>query len=105
MRNISKQKHAEFRNVMIGGLMALQATPIDDYWHLTTKYGILRVHIDDAGGCIFTVFTRFQDVVRAVEHLDCNPYSGKWNFHTTGEPAAQAGIIIDRLVSVVHKGE
>lgn len=43
--------------------------------------------IETAHGLLHVTFfrdwtaTRFEDPKRAVDHLDCNPFSGKWNFH------------------------
>lgn len=50
-------------------------------WKLPTKFGelLITVHDDDWG----SIFGRFQgdDIASAHKELDCNPYSGKWNFH------------------------
>ena len=53
---------------------------------LETKYGVLLVHVDgDQKDCakskVYTCYTRFEDVDRAKEHVGCNPFTGKWNFH------------------------
>ena len=52
---------------------------------LDTKHGELLVGIHYVGqnddSEVLSVYTRFKDVDRAKQQLDCNPYSGKWNFH------------------------
>jgi len=45
-------------------------------WVLDTKYGPLHLSVDDD-----TVFTRFDFPKVAHPETDCNPFSGKWNFH------------------------
>jgi len=53
--------------------------------HLKTKYGELLIHIDadkdSRKSKTYTCYTRFVDIKKAKEHVDCNPFSGKWNFH------------------------
>ena len=55
---------------------------------IDTRYGLLNVTIDlsqsDRGGSFCSVFTRFDEPDRAKGKLavPCNPYSGKWNFHS-----------------------
>jgi hypothetical protein len=43
---------------------------------LDTPAGLLHVTVNDTW-----VATRFDDPKRARQFVDCNPYSGKWNFH------------------------
>lgn len=57
---------------------------------LETRYGHLSAHptmfYDEC-----TVFCRFSDPARAAHGVDCNPYSGKWNFHYgSGHTLAEA---------------
>lgn len=54
----------------------------------------------------YNCFTAFNDVVQAKEHIDCNPFSGKWNFHIPVkllEPEDAAENILRILRDVVYK--
>lgn len=72
---------------------------------IQTKYGTLFVHVEtDMSSKIYTCFTRFEDVEKAKKNVDCNPYSGKWNFHLyvkdhTPENAAKN--VLDRIREVI----
>ena len=52
-------------------------------WEIETKYGKLSITLypPKKRPELFSVFTRFKEPEKAKEHTDCNPYSGKWNFH------------------------
>ena len=46
-------------------------------WTLQTDAGVLRFHLFDDW-----IAGQFESPSIAKEFVDCNPYSGKWNFHT-----------------------
>jgi hypothetical protein len=49
---------------------------------LQTKAGLLRLHPDENQTIgLGTLFTRFDDPEAARQIVDCNQFSGKWNFH------------------------
>lgn len=51
-------------------------------WNVKTHVGNLKITLhDDAGSEIYSIYTKFDEPKRAKEHVDCNPYSGKWNIH------------------------
>ena len=51
-------------------------------WMLATPYGPLSLHVDtEYSSGPGTVFCRFAIPGAARDHVDCNPYSGKWNHH------------------------
>jgi hypothetical protein len=54
-------------------------------WSIETIYGKLLISIPkpEKRQKLFTVFCRFDEPERSKEHTDCNPYSGKWNFHSS----------------------
>ncbi len=66
------------------------AKPIDDgclpehleSFELVTKAGRLVLKLDKTDTILLgTVFSRFDDEKAAKQLVDCNPFSGKWNFH------------------------
>jgi hypothetical protein len=71
---------------------------------IQTKYGTLFIHVEtEMSSKIYTCFTRFEDVEKAKEYVDCNIYSGKWNFHLwvkDNKPEEIAKIILDRIRKV-----
>lgn len=77
---------------------------------LPTIYGIpYRVHEPEAD-ILYTVCGRFEgnrdDFARLIKlGIDCNPFTGKWNFHLSGEntPDVAAAHIIRKLRSIKQK--
>ena len=68
---------AEKQDLQLGVLASLYE------WTLQTKVGILglSIHLTNHNTLLGQVFGRFDDPNRAKMIVDCNPYSGKWNFH------------------------
>ncbi len=71
-------------------ILEVGATPFDDgfaperrdTFELTTKAGRLVLNLDKTCQHLLgTVFARFDDEKAAKQLVDCNPFSGKWNFH------------------------
>ena len=92
---MKKSERQRFRRLARDLLMRLGATRDNDptwpEYVLDTRAGPLRLHIDDfehkhAKGP-GTVFARFDNPNRAMLLVQCNPYSGKWNFHFFSEKA------------------
>ena len=54
---------------------------------LETKHGTLIIDVikeaHSKTAKLYNCFTRFVDIDKARDNIDCNPYSGKWNFHIT----------------------
>jgi len=51
---------------------------------IETIYGPLNIYLDipEKRQKVFSIFTRFKYPEKAIQnYIDCNPYSGKWNFH------------------------
>ena len=49
---------------------------------LQTKAGVLHLHPDESQTTgLGTLFTRFDNPQAARQIVDCNRFSGKWNFH------------------------
>ena len=52
---------------------------------LQTKYGKLNIKVEQAEDSrtakLFNCYTQFENPAKASACLDCNPFSGKWNFH------------------------
>jgi hypothetical protein len=48
---------------------------------ILTKYGNMSISYYSKKSIIYNVFCKFEDVELAKKHLDCNPFSGKWNLH------------------------
>jgi hypothetical protein len=81
MRKRDRQRFVRLCNELIARLGGVPSDGICR-WELATRYGPLGLtvsenRIEGPG----TVFTRFDDPQTARRHVDCNPYSGKWNHH------------------------
>ena len=69
-------------------------------FRLETSVGPLTVSYDLQFG---NIFTHFEDPKRASKIVDCNPFSGKWNFHFDRETTADQAYehfrsLLERLV-------
>jgi hypothetical protein len=63
-------------------LLDLGATQDGDDYVLQTKAGRLKLHVSNyEGEEVGTVYARFDDPDTAKLLVDCNRFSGKWNFH------------------------
>ncbi len=63
-------------------LFDLGATQEGDDFVLQTRAGRLKLYPSNYEGEILgTVFSRFDDPQAARQFVDCNRFSGKWNFH------------------------
>jgi hypothetical protein len=66
-------------------LLSLGAQQQGDEFIVQTKVGKLTLHpTENRAEGLGTVFTRFDDEKAARQLVDCNPFSGKWNFHFFG---------------------
>jgi hypothetical protein len=90
MRNkITKKQGKEFVAGITKGLLELGAVVQPKCrimtnqveFKLDTIVGNLNITLRDDQNYCFTVFSKFDDVAKAKEKFDCNPYSGKYNFH------------------------
>ena len=75
---------------------------------LETKYGPLLIHVEEnensRTATTYACYARFMDVEKARDHVDCNPYSGKWNFHFSvknTEPEDAAGVALERIKKII----
>ena len=83
---MDKKSRKKFIKTVTNYLLELGAVEEDFLAYtlsLDTQLGKLHVFIDPAGARerVSSIFTRFDDHERAKKVVDCNPYSGKWNFH------------------------
>lgn len=51
-------------------------------FEVNTLYGLLTVNIYNECSLLFSILSKFNDVDRAKACTNCNPYSGKYNFHS-----------------------
>jgi len=76
---MTKQK--QFLDRVAALLLDMGAEQDKDRFTLQTKVGRLNVHPSEEHTGLGTVYARFDDPKAAWELVDCNRYSGKWNFH------------------------
>lgn len=78
----SKKQRQQFITKITALLIELGAESTDFDFTLKTKAGLLRLHpTENIVIGLGTVFGRFEDPQAARTLVECNPYSGKWNFH------------------------
>ncbi len=81
--------------VSIGATVKSPLVPtMSPQFTVETKYGPLTYHISETkerGRWYRIMFSRFSDPEQAREGgLDCNPFSGKWNWYYGNLPAQEA---------------
>ena len=87
MKTITKNQNKAFVEGVCKGLIEIGAKKVDDYistfrtFELDTIVGKLTINVSTDSVHCYSVFSRFDDVDKAKEKFDCNPYSGKYNFH------------------------
>ncbi len=82
---ITKAKASKFNKVITKFVKEMNGTlkstvPMDEYM-VSTSVGPMMVSIPNEQNYTYTIFCRFMDVAKAKMKFDCNPYSGKYNFH------------------------
>lgn len=50
-------------------------------YEVNTNAGQMLISLSKTQEQVYTIFCRFRDVEKARQKYDCNPYSGKYNFH------------------------
>jgi hypothetical protein len=77
-----KKQRQQFIVRVTAMLLDLGAEPLDYEFVLQTKAGRLKLHpTENHAEGLGTVFTRFDNPEVARQLVNCNPFSGKWNFH------------------------
>jgi len=79
-------KDEKFQKQVIKFLRQIQATKEGRFgykWKVQTELGPLDIDLGKPypRQKIFTIYTRFHEPERAKIAVNCNHYSGKWNFH------------------------
>lgn len=97
-RRLSKRAQEQFRQRAAEVIRRVGGTELTDEdggyrFHLDTKYGLLRLHISehDQQEGPGTVFGCFENATAATR-INCNPHSGKWNFHYFGSWTVEAAL-------------
>ena len=87
--NITKRVQDKFVEGVTKGLVDMGADilPTDEMsfdqkaFVLETSVGRMRITLYTTQRFLFTVYARFEDVAKARDKFNCNPNSGKYNFH------------------------
>ncbi len=91
MKKVLKKNEVRFVSEVIKWLRSMGATEtvfgseIFNAFEINTSVGKLTINILNKQEFGYHVFSRFEDVERAKIKLDCNPYSGKYNVHQSGD--------------------
>lgn len=87
MKTITEKQSKAFVKGVCKGLVKLGAKKVEarlktfKSFELETNVGKLKINVDTTNVHCFTVFSRFDDVEKAKKIYNCNPFSGKYNFH------------------------
>lgn len=114
MKTNTKAVHQAFADQIKQDFAAIGVHPVADRFGIEqftveTIAGSYTFHIDKpipgSNLRFLSVFGRFADPKRASKHVDCNPYSGKWNFDGNGnrktaiEAQGLASCISNRIIN------
>ena len=91
--NITAIQQNKFNQEVINGLVEMGAVkqPTDEsmlqntQFKLETIAGTLLITLYHHQKFLFTVYSMFEEPERAKGKFNCNPYSGKYNFHMSVE--------------------
>lgn len=93
-KNPTKQEKAVFQKFeeKVESLLEENGFSFDGYYweKLTKSFGNIRVSLHKNsdyrtnGEYLFNIFCRFDGPVLAQKAFNCNPFSGKYNFHVSG---------------------
>ena len=77
-------------------------------YKIETIYGPLKLSFYSDKSLIFTLFTKFDHPEKAKTYLNCNPHSGKWNFHECGlknkkEQEKIENLFVDHIIKSISK--
>jgi len=96
MKKITKKEMKTFYNDTLNLIKSFGAVESNYYlsngYEINTRLGKLYIKIDNEPSSVFTVFARFEDVEKASKMLPCNPYSGKYNFHSYNRESVIRGL-------------
>lgn len=87
MKRITKANSKKFVKEVTTGLLMMGATQLDNSitdrikFTINTIVGVLNISVDTDNVHTYSVFAKFEDVDKAKEKFNCNPFSGKYNFH------------------------
>jgi hypothetical protein len=82
----SKSDKNKANKLIISGLLEMGAKQVPDpnfsVFSIKTKYGELKVTIAEpiSRSIVMACYSKFTDIDKAKDFVDCNPYSGKWNW-------------------------
>lgn len=104
---ITQKINSKYINEICKILLAKGAKEIDDKtgdsrtFLLDTTVGKLIITIPGDNTYCFTIFSRFDDVAKAKQKFDCNPFSGKYNAHISYFPELtieeHVGLALDKF--------
>ena len=91
--NITLKKQNAFVTAVTKGLLEMGAVlqPTNEnmlsnkQFKLDTIAGVLNITLYNSQTFLYTVYSRFEDVEKAKDKFNCNPYSGKYNTHLSAK--------------------
>ena len=87
--NITLKSQTAFVDGVTKGLIELGAIiqPVNALMFSSTEFklntivGVLNITLFHSQTFLFTVYSQFENVDKAKDKFNCNPHSGKYNFH------------------------
>lgn len=90
MKKITKANAKKFTNTICEKLKELGAVSLgkvfdSNEFSLDTIAGKMSITVREEHSYTYSVFCKFEEPQRAKEKFNCNPHSGKYNFHVGGD--------------------
>ena len=98
------KKIDKFYKIITEGITNLGAVQLDKEiyrWSINTKYGELRITIHE-GDTTMNVYTKFKNPELSKHLFNCNPYSGKWNFHMGDIKGKDVTIYAEKVINTIE---
>jgi hypothetical protein len=92
MKTITKANHkrylTEISDYIINELKGIKVdNPNSNLicFDVDTNIGKLSIKLDSEKSVVYSIYSKFENVSKAKELFDCNPFSGKYNLHCVDE--------------------
>lgn len=88
MKKITKKQSESFNKKVTGVILKngfMEADESLPYQFVKdTNFGVVRIALDSQQGSeIYSIFSRFDNVEKALTIFNCNKFTGKYNFHVS----------------------
>jgi hypothetical protein len=108
MKKITVKNSLKFSKLLSSEILEIGGKKIEETefsirYELETSVGKLFISVDKDNISCYTMFSRFEDVIRAKEKFTCNPYTGKYNFHIGSHEVLGPDQAVERCIMGIEQ--